>query len=139
MLLRVIAAVSGVYDIFLGVSLLTARPLLMQMFGLPAPTPAIHADLNGLFTLVIGVGYLLPFRDPDRYRAYLWLMGPALKGLGAGWFIVDHIVRDSPLVYLWFAAADGTLAVATWWALVNVRDSGLRTRGSGTPRATTQV
>ena len=118
MLLRVLAAVSGVYDILVGVSLLAARPLLMQVFGLSAPSPAIHADLNGLFTLAIGVGYLLPFRDPVRYRAYLWIMGPALKGTGAVWFIVDHVVRESPLVYLWFAAADGTLALVTLWALV---------------------
>jgi hypothetical protein len=120
MLLRVIAAVSGIYDILLGLSLLTARPFLMQVFGLPAPTPAIHADLNGLFTLAIGIGYLLPYREPDRYRAYLWLMGPALKGTGAVWFIIDHVVRDSPLVYLWFAATDGTLALVTLWALISL-------------------
>lgn len=120
-MLRIIAAVSGVYDILLGISLLTARPLLVLAFGLSAPTPAIHADLNGLFTLIIGVGYVLPFREPDRYRAYLWLMGPVLKGMGAAWFIGDHIVRDSPTVYLWFAAADGALALVTLWALVNTR------------------
>jgi len=48
----------------------------------PAPAPAIHADLNGLFALAIAAGYLLPYRDPDRYRAYLWIMGPMLKGAG---------------------------------------------------------
>jgi hypothetical protein len=130
MLLRVIAAVSGVYDVFLGVSLLSARPILMQVFGLATPTPPIHADLNGLFTVAIGIGYLLPYRDPDRYRAYLWLMGPALKGVGAAWFIVDHFVRESPSAYLWFAATDGTLALVTLWALVTTRVVEHRTSAS---------
>ena len=81
------------YDLLLGAGLLFARPLLMQVFGLPAPAPPIHADLNGLFTLAIGVGYVLPYRDPDRYRGYLWVMGPLLKGVGAAWFVGDVVLR----------------------------------------------
>ena len=121
MSLRLIAAVSGVYDVLLGVGLLCARPALMQLFGMPAPVPPIHADLNGLFALAIGVGYVLPYRDPDRYRGYLWVMGPALKGLGAAWFVGDVLLRGSPTSFLLFAACDGTLAAVTAWALVATR------------------
>jgi hypothetical protein len=119
--LRPIAAVSGVYDILLGVGLLCARPVLMQVFGLPAPEPPIHADLNGLFALAIGAGYVLPYRDPERYRGYLWVMGPALKGLGAAWFVGDVLLRGSPPGFLLFAACDGALAAVTAWALVATR------------------
>jgi hypothetical protein len=117
-MLRTLAAISGVYDILLGVGLLALRPVLMQLFGLPAPQPPIHADLNGLFALAIGAGYVWPYRDPERYRGYLWVMGPALKGIGAVWFIGDVVLRQSPASYLLFACCDGTLAVLTAWALL---------------------
>lgn len=121
MLLRVVAAVSGLYDILLGAGLLWARPFLQQVFDLPAPSPPIHADLNGLFALAIGIGYALPLRDPERYRAYLWLMGPVLKGVGAVWIAADVLLRGSPLAFLAFAVGDGTLATVTWLALIASR------------------
>ncbi|HSP90514.1 MAG TPA: hypothetical protein VLN08_06395 [Vicinamibacterales bacterium] len=119
--LRVIALVSLVYDALLGVGLLAGRPLLVQWFGVPDPVPPIHADLNGLFALAIAAGYWLPYRDPDRYRGYLWVMGPVLKGAGAALFVADFLLRGSPASYLLFAAADGTLALVTLWGLLTTR------------------
>ena len=119
--LRVIALVSLVYDALLGVGLLAGRPLLVQWFGVPDPVPPIHADLNGLFALAIAAGYWLPYRDPDRYRGYLWVMGPMLKGAGAALFVADVLLRGSPASYLLFAAADGTLALVTLWGLLTTR------------------
>lgn len=114
----------------MGASLLLARPILTEVFGLPAPAPPIHADLNGLFALAIGAGYVMPYRDPERYRPYLWLMGPALKGIGALWFVADVVLRGSPASYLAFAACDGTLAVLTFVALMT---SGSASRPSRPP------
>jgi hypothetical protein len=119
--LRTIALVSLVYDALLGIGLLGGRSLLLQWFGLAAPMPAIHADLNGLFALAIAAGYLMPYRDPDRFRGYLWVMGPFLKGAGSALFILDHFLRGSPASFLAFAACDGTLAVLTLWALLRSR------------------
>jgi hypothetical protein len=115
--LAIVAAVSGIYDVALGLALAFGRGFLQTLFALPAPTPPIHADLNGLFLLAIGVGYLLPWRRPDRYRGYLWVMGPFLKGVGSLAFVVDHVLRGSPAAFLAFALTDGTLAVVTLWAL----------------------
>ena len=112
---------SAVYDALLGVGLLAGRDLLVQWFGVRPPLPAIHADLNGLFALAIAAGYLLPYRDPDRYRGYLWIMGPVLKGAGAVLFVADHVLRGSPASFLLFGAADGALALVTLWALVATR------------------
>lgn len=120
-LLRVVAILSAVYDGLLGLSLLLLRDQLTAWFGVPAPSPAIHADLNGLFALAIGLGYLLAATDPARYRGYLWVMGPGLKGAGALWFVVDRLARGSPPAYLLFAAADGALAVVTLAALLATR------------------
>ena len=83
--LAIVAAVSGLYDITLGSALLAGRGLLTALFAVPAPAPPIHADLNGLFLLAVGVGYVLPFRSPDRYRGYLWVMGPLPEGIRHAW------------------------------------------------------
>jgi hypothetical protein len=114
--LAAVAAVSGLYDIALGMTLLFGRPWLERTLGVPPPVPAVHADLNGLFALSIGIGYVLPYRRPGAWRAYLWLMGPFLKGLGAAVLIADHLLRGSPASFLIFAACDATLAA--WTAIV---------------------
>jgi hypothetical protein len=119
--LQTIAAVSGIYDALVGVAMLAGRPLLSQLFGVPLPEPPIHADLNGIFLLAVAAGYSIPYRQPESAggRAYLWVMGPLLKGLGALVFILDHVVRHSPASFLLFAASDGALALLTLWALIS--------------------
>lgn len=90
----------------------------MSLFQLPAPFPPIHADLNALFVTTVGIGYWWPYRDPQRYRWYLWLMGPLLKGAGATAFVLDYFLRGSPASFLLFAACDGGLALWTLIALM---------------------
>ncbi len=101
--------------------MLLGRPLLARLFDVPLPQPPIHADLNGVFLLAVATGYLIPFRDPERGRAYLWIMGPLLKGGGALTFVLDRLVRHSPRSFLLFAASDATLALITLWALLTAR------------------
>jgi hypothetical protein len=116
---RTIAAVSGIYDAMVGVTMLAGRPLLSSLFSVPLPQPPIHAEQNGIFQLSVAAGYLIPYREPDSGggRAYLWTMGPLLKGAGALTFVLDYFVRHSPPSFLLFAISDGTLALATLWAL----------------------
>jgi hypothetical protein len=127
--LAAIAAISGLYDFVVGAFLLLAPGTLASLFGVPPATPPIFSDLNALFLMCIGVGYYLPWRDPLRYRAYLWIMGPLLKGAGAAVFLLDYLYRSSPRSFLLFAASDGTLAVLTLVALMRTRPtSGRRLR-----------
>jgi len=121
--LRAIAAVSLVYDACVGVVMLAGRPVLSRLFDVPLPQPPIHADLNGVFLLAVALGYLIPYRDPQSPggRAYLWVMGPFLKGAGAAAFLADHFLRGSPASFLLFAASDGALAAITLWALLTSR------------------
>ena len=119
--LRTVAAVSGIYDAIVGVTMLAGRPLLASLFNVALPEPPIHADLNGIFLLSIAAGYLIPYREPDSAggRGYLWVMGPLLKGAGAATFLLDHFLRGSPVSFLLFAFSDGALALITLWALMS--------------------
>ena len=117
-MLSLVAAISGLYDFFVGAFLLLAADSLASVFGVPPAQPRIFSDLNALFLMAVGAGYYLPWRDPSRYRGYLWIMGPALKGAGALTFVLDYVYRESPVSFLLFAASDGTLAALTLWALL---------------------
>ena len=120
-MLSAVAAVSGLYDFVVGALLLFAGDALASLFGVPPARPPIFSNLNGLFLVAVGLGYSLPWRDPDRYRGYLWVMGPLLKGGGAALFILDYVYRGSPASFLLFAASDGALALWTLWALMATR------------------
>ena len=120
--LRLIALVSGVYDSVAGAAMLLERPLITRLFDIPAPHPPLYGDLNGIFLLAVGLGYALPYRDPERGRVYLWVMGPFLKGAGTLAFLLDHVVRQSPQSVLLLAASDGVLALITLWALLQTSE-----------------
>jgi hypothetical protein len=119
-MLRAVAAISGLYDLVVGALLLFAMGWFASVFGVAPANPPIFANLNSLFLMSVGVGYYLPWRDPDRYRGYLWVMGPLLKGGGAAAFILDYLYRGSPKSFLLFAASDGAIAVLTLYALVKI-------------------
>jgi hypothetical protein len=118
-MLSFVAALSGLYDLVVGAFLLLAADSLGSLFGVAPASPRIFSDLNGLFLIAVGLGYYLPWRDPYRYRGYMWIMGPFLKGAGALAFLLDYLVRGSPSSFLLFAASDGALALLTLWALLS--------------------
>ena len=117
-MLRSVALISGLYDGVVGALLLFASGWFASFFGVAPATPPIFSDLNAVFLLSIAVGYALPYTDPERYRGYLWVMGPLLKGGGAAAFLLDYAFRGSPTSFLLFAASDGALALLTLYALL---------------------
>jgi hypothetical protein len=135
-----VAAVSGIYDALVGVTMIAGRPIFASLFDVPLPVPPIHADLNGIFLLAVAAGYLITYRDPQSSggRLYLWVMGPLLKGAGALAFVLDYLFRGSPSSFLIFALSDGTLALVSLWALVTSRAADVRlgTRPSSSTAAT---
>ena len=116
-MLSFVAGISGLYDFVVGAFLFVAPGAMASLFGVPPATPRIFSDLNGLFLMAVGAGYYFPWRDPSRYRGYMWIMGPLLKGAGAATFLMDYAFRGSPRSFLLFAASDGALALLTLWAL----------------------
>ena len=117
-MLSAIAAISGLYDLFVGAFLLFAAGQMAALFGVQPANPPIYSDLNALFLIAVGVGYALPWRDPMRYRGYLWVMGPLLKGAGAAAFLLHYFLGSAPRAFLLFAASDGALALLTLAALL---------------------
>jgi hypothetical protein len=117
-MLSLVAGISGLYDCLVGAFLLLAADSMASLFGVPPAQPKIFSDLNGLFLLSVGAGYYFPWRDPVRYRGYMWIMGPGLKGAGAIAFVLDYLYRGSPSSFLLFAASDGALALVTLVALL---------------------
>lgn len=111
--LGALALVSGAYDLALAVPMLLFAPILAARMGAPAPVPLVNAQLNGIFTLTLALGYFWAARDLAARRGYLWIAGVFAKGLGAALFLLDHVQQGSPSSYLLFAATDGSLALLT--------------------------
>ena len=132
-LLLGVVIVSGIYDVLLGGALLFALEEVRQLFGTEPPRFPIHANLNGLFALAVGLGYFAILRNLEANRWYIWIMGPVLKGGGALLFVLDFLLRDSPPLFLVFAAADGVLAAVTAVALVIAAPQNRVDNGAGAP------
>ena len=119
--LRTLALVSAAYDFALGVPLLVAPSAVAEMMGAGPVQPVINAQLNGLFTFALGLGYVWAARDVEARRGYLWIAGVFAKAAGSLLFLYDHFARASPDSFLLFAATDGTLALVTLALLLRRR------------------
>lgn len=122
--LKLVAAVSLVYDCLLGVSMLFLQSQVVGLLGLEPPRYPVNGNLNGIFAFAVGLGYLAVLRDPHRNRWYLWLMGVALKGSGVVVLAYDYWIRGGPASFLLFAVSDGALAIASLAALMGFVSSG---------------
>ena len=121
--LRALAVVGGIYDLALSVPMLFLPELTARLFGAPAPVPVINAQLNGLFTLTLALGYFWCAQNAEARRGYLWVGGAFVKIVGAALFIGDHFLRGSPSSFLLFAATDGSIGLVTLVALLRSRRS----------------
>ena len=113
MTLKTLAVISGLYDLGLALTMLFFAREAALLFGAPPPVPLLNAQLNGVFTLALGLGYFWAREDVNARRGYFWIFGVIAKGLGALLFVIDHFVQGSPRPFLLFAFTDGALALAT--------------------------
>ena len=118
--LRALAFLGGVYDLALCVPMLFAPELTARLFGAPQPVPVLNAQLNGLFTLTLALGYFWCALAVEERRGYLWIAGVFVKLAGSAMFIADHVFRGSPSSFLLFAATDGSIGLVTLAALLRV-------------------
>jgi hypothetical protein len=111
--LRALCWFSGGYDLVLAVGMLFAAPQVAAFMGAPPPQPLVNAQLNGLFTLCLGVGYFWAAADLTHRSGYVWVAGVLAKGLGAALFVLDHFTQGSPTSFLLFAFTDGVQALVS--------------------------
>ena len=81
--LRALAVIGGVYDVALSTPMLLAPEFTARLFGAPPPVPVLNAQLNGLFTLTLGLGYFWCAQNVEARRGYLWVenaIGPPDRG-----------------------------------------------------------
>ena len=99
----------ALYDLTVGVALRSSAPRAAgTAFGVAPPHPPIHADLTPFRDCRRRSGYLLPYRDPVRYRGYLWIFGVAAqKARAPSVFVSTTCCARSPPSFLLFAASDG--------------------------------
>lgn len=125
--LRALAMLGGVYDLVLSLPMLFVPELTARLFGAPEPVPVLNAQLNGLFTMTLALGYFWCSQSVEERRGYLWVAGVFVKLTGAALFIGDHFLRGSPASFLLFAATDGSIGMVTLWALMRTsRPSSVR-------------
>jgi hypothetical protein len=111
--LRALCYASAAYDFAIALPLLVAAPALSRLMGAGEPQPLINAQLNGLFTFTLALGFLWAARDVSARRGYLWIANVFCKGLGALLFVIDHLAGRSPALFLLFAVTDGAMALVT--------------------------
>jgi hypothetical protein len=116
--LRSLAVLGGVYDLALSIPMMLLPVWTARLFGAPDPTPVVNAQLNGLFTLTLALGYFWCSQDVEARRGYLWVAGVFVKIAGAALFIGDHFLRGSPASFLLFAVTDGSIGFVTLFALL---------------------
>jgi hypothetical protein len=119
--LRRLAFASGVYDLLIAIPMLVAPVAMARLFGAGDPQPVVNAQLNGLFTLTLALGYFWCAEDVVARRGYLWIAGAFVKLAGAALFVADHFFRGSPASFLLFAATDGSIGLLTLWFLIRGR------------------
>ncbi len=124
--LSVVARISLIYDVLVGIVMLAATHVLASVFGVAPPEPILFAKLLGIFLICVGLGYAPAIRNPEIHRWYLWVFGPVLKGAGAIAFIADYYINNSPQAFLLFAASDGVLAAVTLWGLLSLSKASSR-------------
>ena len=124
--LKTLAMLGGVYDLALALPMMALPFETARLFGAPPPTPVLNAQLNGLFTMTLALGYFWCAGDVGARRGYLWVAGVFVKLAGALLFVGDHVLRGSPMAFLLFALTDGSIGLVTMWALLT-QGSGERT------------
>ena len=75
--------ISGLYDFVVGAFLLAGRRTARVALRRAARARRGSSPTSTAVPVPSAIGYYLPWRDPERYRGYLWVMGPLLKGAGA--------------------------------------------------------
>lgn len=112
-------AAGAVYDLAFGIAMLLAHERAAGILGIEPPDDPLYLRFGGLLLLVLGALYLLPARDPERYRGVALV---AAAGRLAGFLFLFAAWRAGrPPVFLGLCCADLTFALVHAFFLARTR------------------
>jgi quinol-cytochrome oxidoreductase complex cytochrome b subunit len=114
--IRPLFVVAGVYDLVLGLGYLFLYRWVFNRFSVMLPNHPAYLQLNALFVVVFGLGFLLVARDPERNRDIIRL-GVLLKLAYAGIVFTYAALGNMPSMWIPWAVCDLLFAAAFLLAL----------------------
>lgn len=103
-------ALGAVYDWGFAVAILLFKARAAALLGLSLPADPVYLDLNAVFLVLLGGLYLLPARDPERYRGVVAI---AAAGRFLGFLFLGSAWLDGrPLAFLALSLGDLAFALA---------------------------
>ncbi|HET8548038.1 MAG TPA: hypothetical protein VFL57_08540 [Bryobacteraceae bacterium] len=109
--IKVVFAVSGIYDSALGLAFLLFAPQIFARFGITPPNHPGYIQFPALLLIIFGVMFLQVARDPGGHRD-LMLYGAALKAAYCGIAFWHELHGGIPDLWMPWAWADLVFCVA---------------------------
>jgi hypothetical protein len=112
---RALILIAGVYDMLVGLGLFFLYPLLYILMSAVDPSLALfdetseamaHLKMNGVFMFFVGVGYLFPFVNYEKFKFYIPIFGVGLRTWGGGFLVFTNLWWGLSFTYTIFGAVD---------------------------------
>jgi hypothetical protein len=97
--------VAGIYDFVLGLVYLLAYKPIYERLGIALPNHPGYVQLNAIFIVIFGLGFLLVARSPERNRDIIKL-GVLLKLAYSGLVLTYYFLGNMPAMWVLWAVAD---------------------------------
>lgn len=101
---------AAAYDAAFAVAILVFSGPASALMGLAVPADPIYFRMNGIFLVLLAALYVLPARDPIRYRGVV-VVAAVGRLLGFA-FLTGSWVLGAPTAFLWLGYADLAFAAA---------------------------
>jgi hypothetical protein len=117
--IRPLFVVAGIYDLVLGLAYLVLFRSVFGWFAVTLPNHPAYLQLNALFVVIFGLGFLLVAQDPVRNRDIIRL-GVLLKVAYAGIVFIYAALGNMPSMWIPWAVCDVFFAAAFLLALRSI-------------------
>lgn len=114
--IRPLFLIAAAYDFILGLAYLVAYRPIFAGFGVAQPNHPGYVQLNAIFVIIFGLGFLLVARAPERNRDIIKL-GVLLKLAYGGLVLTYWFMGNMPAMWLPWAVLDLLFMVAFLAAL----------------------
>lgn len=132
--LRALILMVGAHSIILGMAIYFATDSFYRIFFNAAVDNLFFVRQSGLFLILMGMFYLVPLRDPEKYRIII-LLTIVTKILAVVFMLANAGHTPAPGMILLAAAGDGSMALALIFLSATGGSRGMagrRSAGEGT-------